>query len=354
MLVMQHPVFRRYWYPVMALSRLADGPQPFTLLGEKLALWLAPDGTPVAFADKCPHRGIALSLDSIVVDGALRCGYHGWRFGPTGACVGIPQQPGQSPGGNLRGVRTFRAQARHGYAWVCLDEPIADIPPLPHAGEEGWRQVFSFDETWSVNMFRVIENALDIAHVSYVHNRTLGSDDKPVFPRLDLIDEPGVLGHRCAYPVVNTPDQQKNLGIGGEQTFRRQLTLTWLPGAFVLEITYPTGLVHSICGFATPIGDGKVQRIQWSFRNDTEADAPAANVAAFDRRVQSEDRRLLETMGADFPLNPRAEAHMAMDRVGLMYRERLAALILRHDPNADLVRAELAQADPRGARAPVA
>lgn len=77
------------------------------------------------------------------------------------------------------------------------------------------------------------------------------------------------------------------------------------------------------------------------FRNDTEADAPAESVAGFDRRVQGEDRRLLETMAADFPLSPHAEAQMAMDRAGLMFRRRLIDLIERHDPNAHLVRAEL-------------
>jgi phenylpropionate dioxygenase-like ring-hydroxylating dioxygenase large terminal subunit len=341
MRVMQHPVFRRFWYPTLPLAELATGPRPFTLLGQKLALWLGPDGAPVAFVDKCPHRGTALSMDAKVVDGALRCGYHGWRFDASGACIEIPQAPGASAAGHRRCVQRFRCTARYGFAWVCLDEPLADIPPLPHADEPGWRQVLEFGEPWRVNMFRVIENALDIAHVSFVHLSTFGTDAKPVFPKLDPIEELGAFGFRCAFPVLNPPDQQQNLGIAQAETFRRQRNLVWTPGAFVIEITYPTGLVHSICGFATPIDDEHSQRIQFAFRNDTEADAPAANVAAFDRKVQNEDRRLLETLEADFPLNPRAEAQMAMDRMGLIYRERLAALILAHDPNADLVRAEL-------------
>jgi hypothetical protein len=38
---------------------------------------------------------------------------------------------------------------------------------------------------------------------------------------------------------------------------------------------------------------------------------------------------------------------MAMDRAGLLYRERLVKLILDHDSNAQLVRDELAAAQPR-------
>lgn len=348
MRVMQHPVFRRFWYPTVALHELAGGPRAFMLLGEKLVLWQGPDGAPVAFADKCPHRGVALSVDSRIVDGALRCGYHGWRWDASGACVEIPQQPGQHPGGHLKCVRRFACRGRYGYAWVCLDEPLADMPELPHADEGGYRQVFEFDEPWRVNMFRVLENALDIAHVSYVHTRTFGAEDKPVFSKLDMIETPETLGFRTTFSVVNPPEQQRNLGITAAETIRRQRILTWMPGAFMIEIAYPTGLVHAICGFATPIDDERVQRIQFVFRNDTEADAPAAQVAAFDRKVQSEDRRLLETLDADFPLSPHAEAQMAMDRPGLLYRERLVALISAHDPNAERLREELAAARPRG------
>lgn len=354
MRITDHPVFRRFWYPTVRIAELAEMPRAFTLLGRKLVLWLGADGAPVAMLDKCPHRGVALSVDSKVVDGALRCGYHGWRWGPSGECVEIPQQREQSPGGHLKSVERFRCSARYGYAWVCLGEPLADIPELPHAHDPAFRQVFEFDERWNVNAFRIIENALDIAHVSYVHNSTFGTEAKPVFPKLDLIDTAEHLGFRCSFPVVNPPDQQRNLGIATGETFRRQRILTWMPTTFMIEITYPNGLVHSICGFATPIDAGSIQRIQFVFRNDGEADAPAVNVAAFDRKVQSEDRRLLETLDEDFPLSPFAEAQMAMDRAGLLYRERLVKLICEHDPNAESVRRELEAARPRGGLASAA
>lgn len=48
------PIFRRFWYPTLRLAQLADGPQPFTLLGQDIVLWQRPDGTPAALEDKCP------------------------------------------------------------------------------------------------------------------------------------------------------------------------------------------------------------------------------------------------------------------------------------------------------------
>lgn len=41
MLTTQQPVLRNFWYAVMPLSMLADGPKPFTLLGERIVLsWM--------------------------------------------------------------------------------------------------------------------------------------------------------------------------------------------------------------------------------------------------------------------------------------------------------------------------
>ena len=50
MLVTQQPVFRKFWHAVMPLSRLASGPQPFTLLGESIVLFLDAQGEPAALA----------------------------------------------------------------------------------------------------------------------------------------------------------------------------------------------------------------------------------------------------------------------------------------------------------------
>lgn len=54
MLVTQQPVLRRFWYPVMPLDHLTQGPQSFTLLGQPLVLWLTDNGTPAALTTAGP------------------------------------------------------------------------------------------------------------------------------------------------------------------------------------------------------------------------------------------------------------------------------------------------------------
>ena len=90
MLVTQEPVLRRFWYPVIPIADLADGPQSFTLLGEPLVLWLTAAGKPAALGDRCCHRSARLSM-GVVQNGCLRCSYHGWAYDSTGTCTQVPQ-----------------------------------------------------------------------------------------------------------------------------------------------------------------------------------------------------------------------------------------------------------------------
>jgi phenylpropionate dioxygenase-like ring-hydroxylating dioxygenase large terminal subunit len=341
MLLMQHPVFRRFWYPTLAISELRSGPKAFTLLGEDLVLWMQEDGQPVALQDRCPHRRAKLSVDSLVVGGALQCGYHGWRFNGTGQCVLVPQMPELNPG-TKSGVKNFHCEERYGFAWVCLEqEPLLDIPHIRHSDDPSFRQIFEYAEDWNANMLVVCENALDIGHISFVHRRTFGNDLKPAAPRLNIVPLDNGVNFKCTVPVANHELQQKNLKIAEGETVRT-VDIRWLmPATFVLHFTYPNGLVHEICGFATPIDDGHIRRIQFVYRNDSEDDASADSVAKFDRSVAAEDRRMLESVDTNFVLSPVLLAHMMLDRPGLLMRRQLSKLLSEHDPNAALAAAEL-------------
>ena len=89
MLTTKQSIFRRYWHAVMPLSMLADGPKPFTLLGEAIVLFLDADGAPAALRDRCCHRTAKLSK-GWCEGGRLVCGYHGWNYDGTGR-VGLDQ-----------------------------------------------------------------------------------------------------------------------------------------------------------------------------------------------------------------------------------------------------------------------
>ena len=62
------------------------------LAGRHLALWRDEAGQPHLWEDRCPHRGMRMSL-GFVRGNALACLYHGWRFDGEGVCRHIPAHP---------------------------------------------------------------------------------------------------------------------------------------------------------------------------------------------------------------------------------------------------------------------
>lgn len=328
MLVTQQPVLRRFWYPVVPIAQLsADRPYPFQLLGQKIVLWLDAAGQPVAIADQCCHRSAQLSKGEIIA-GCVRCPYHGWSYDGSGQCVKVPQfQPEQAIPASYR-VAAFQCVARYDYAWVCLGEPLYPIPEIAEFGDPNFRLIHEFYETWQVSGLRAIENSFDSAHGHFVHASSWGDQSNPVPPPIDEIVETDLGFVMQHWVEVLNPDlQKKNLGIASEKTIRTNERRWFMPFARTLKIQYPNGLNHLIFTAYTPIDDRQSQLVQFCLRNDSEAEAKAADIIAFDRQVTEEDREVLETTEYDAPLSLSEEQHMASDKPGIMIRHRLAALL---------------------------
>jgi phenylpropionate dioxygenase-like ring-hydroxylating dioxygenase large terminal subunit len=331
MLVTQQPILKRFWYPVMPMAQLStETPQPFQLLGQQIVLWLDTTGNPVATVDRCCHRSARLSAGQII-DGCVRCPYHGWSFDGMGTCVKVPQLTPDQPIPRTYRIDGYHCQARYGYVWVCMGEPLNQIPEIPEVSDPQFRQIHQFYESWNASSLRILENAFDSAHGHFVHASSWGNQANPVPPPIDEVtetDDGFVM--RNWVEVLNPDLQKKNLGITANKTIRTNERRWYLPFARTLKIHYPNGLIHLIFTAATPIDDQSAQIIQFCVRNDTEADAKAADVIAFDRQVTQEDRVVLETTDYDAPLNVSEEEHMAFDKPGILMRHRFAALLKAH------------------------
>jgi phenylpropionate dioxygenase-like ring-hydroxylating dioxygenase large terminal subunit len=330
MLVTQQPALRRFWYPVMPEAALGDAPRPFTLLSQNIVLWRDGEGRPAALIDRCCHRTAKLSL-GFIDGGAIACGYHGWTYDRTGQCIRVPQahDPDRRPKFK---VAAYRAEARYGYVWVCLGEPLGDIPEIAEARDPSFRRIDEFYEVWNCGALRVMENSFDNAHFSYVHRSSFGDIQNPEPSTFTFTEHDWGFEAHSLVPVLNPEMQKKNLKIAGDRTVRDNLRTWWMPFCRKLRIKYPTGLQHIIITAATPIDDGHSQIVQFAFRNDSEEDAPAKDIIAFDRQVTNEDRFVLESTEYDSPLNMRSgeEYHMSSDRPSLIMRQHLLKLLADH------------------------
>jgi nitrite reductase/ring-hydroxylating ferredoxin subunit len=115
------------WYPVIASGDLAPGGvMPALLLGERLVVWRSDTGQIGVWNDRCPHRGMRLSMGAIRA-GSLICPYHGWEFDAEGACSHIPAHPDLSPSRAAR-ARLYPAVETGGYVWACIGEPATAQP----------------------------------------------------------------------------------------------------------------------------------------------------------------------------------------------------------------------------------
>jgi phenylpropionate dioxygenase-like ring-hydroxylating dioxygenase large terminal subunit len=177
---------RNAWY-VGALSReLNEQPLGRVILDESLVFFRAADGSPVAVADRCPHRFVPLSLGK-VKQGELECGYHGLRFGRDGVCVANPHGNKAVPrGANLRHYPIIE---RYGFIWIWTgDIERADqslMPTFPFLDSPDQFTAVHGYLPVAGNYQLVVDNLLDLSHVEFLH---------PMFSQAE-----GVAGHRTEF-----------------------------------------------------------------------------------------------------------------------------------------------------------
>ena len=189
----QRDLFGRTWNLV---AYEADVPNPGDSLPvqvgvEPVLLLRDRDGVLRAFLNMCRHRGMALTCEAGSGDGTVRCGYHGWEYAGDGALVRIPQRASQFADID---------PSRWGLVPVGIGlwDGMVFVNPDPGAEPfESWlgsypARVGPFDTSQLVEIFRLrvpvaanwklyIENHVDVLHLWYLHDETLGMYDHTGF-----------------------------------------------------------------------------------------------------------------------------------------------------------------------------
>ncbi|GAA4730885.1 hypothetical protein GCM10023350_12750 [Nocardioides endophyticus] len=167
--------FRNYWYPIMWAEQIGQKPVPITLLGEKIVL--VREGDQIhALHDRCPHRGVPLSLGRRQYEGTISCPYHGWTYRlDTGKmCAALTDGPSSPINGKV-GVRTYAVEQRLGLVWIYVgdDDPAPVERDIP---AELVENDFVLGGRWDIrpgNWRFAAENGFDEGHAKYLHNTAL-------------------------------------------------------------------------------------------------------------------------------------------------------------------------------------
>lgn len=118
------------WRPVAASDDLPAGHVYQTRLCDRpLAIWRSIGGKVNIWEDRCPHRGVRLSIGS-ALGNELRCQYHAWRFASgSGFCTHIPAKPDLTPPRAIRAT-LFAALEHVGLVWTRLDDSRSELPAI--------------------------------------------------------------------------------------------------------------------------------------------------------------------------------------------------------------------------------
>lgn len=179
-LAVDQPYPRNHWWLAAYSSEIGRDILARDILGEPVVLFRTEAGEPVALAGICPHRAFPLARGCLVGD-SLQCGYHGFRFAADGQCVAVPSQVGVPQNAALR---RYPLIERGDLVWIWTGEAEnADPAAMPDLaaigiGREDWAVEQHPLATVDARYMLLIENLLDLSHVSFIHDKTIPAGEK--------------------------------------------------------------------------------------------------------------------------------------------------------------------------------
>ncbi len=301
--------FANVWSPALLSKQVKQKPVSLWLGGERLVMFRGRDGQVATLFDRCPHRGVRLSLGRVTETGCLECPFHAWQFDGAGQATHVPLNPDAKR--ERLFARALPTREINGLIWVYT-AAVAQAPSEPVVPDSLARTDLArtyLQTEWHAHWTRAMENMLDSPHVPFVHRKTIGR-----FTRRYLKAD-----SRMEIEWHDTP-------YGGRTTARLddREEAAWLdfykPNMMVLNIPIPNQVfrMHAIC---VPMTADSVRMIVVGSRSFATSRLLNPFFALSNRRIVNEDRAVVES---SYPLEipPAAEElSVRTDRATLQFRK---------------------------------
>lgn len=169
------------WYAILESKEVKYKPVGVTRLSEKLVLWRDSKGGLNCIYDKCCHRGASLSL-GCVKEEKLECPFHGFLYQADGKVSTIPANGRSHIVDERFKVNSFKVKEKYGFIWLWNgDREDKNIPEIPFFEDLSDGFIYkTFKEVWDVHYSRAAENQLDVMHLPFIHETTIGKGGKTV------------------------------------------------------------------------------------------------------------------------------------------------------------------------------
>jgi nitrite reductase/ring-hydroxylating ferredoxin subunit len=181
-LAVDQPYPRNQWWVAAYASELGRALLARDILGEPVLFYRTENGDPVALAGICPHRSFPLERGRLIGD-AVQCGYHGFTFGADGHCQFVPSQK-NAP--QKSALRRYPLVERGNLVWIWTgQENLSDPSLIPDMeaigpGNPDWVVEQHPLATVNARYTLLIENLLDLSHVTFIHANTIPGGGKVV------------------------------------------------------------------------------------------------------------------------------------------------------------------------------
>ncbi len=311
--------FASVWTPVERSALLNKQPISVELAGEKVALFRDKSGSVRALIDRCPHRGVALSLGTVTPDGCLECAFHGWQFQGDGACSHVPLNPEARR--DLLSATALPARELGGLIWIYTapgaTAPVEPVAPDGLVRDDVARAVLV--EDWNAHWTRAMENMLDSPHLPFVHRRTIGralrAQLKPN-SKMHVDWEETPFGGRTTGWLDDTPNQA--------------VLEFYRPNMMALHIPIPGKhfRIHAIC---VPLGGNRTRMIIVGSRDFLKLPLFDVFFRKANFKIIREDRAVVESSSPSEVPPTAAERSVETDRATLQFRRYYHQTLLGGD-----------------------
>lgn len=307
------------WIVVCPSSVIGEKPQQVVVMGERLAVFRNDTGVHI-FKDLCIHRGAALSLGE-VKNGCLTCPYHAWEFDSSGACVNIPQLPAGVAIPAKAQATVYTSKEAYGFIWVNFEGNNPDFITYGPMTDSRYHNILWGPQQVQAKPPRIIENFLDVGHLSVVHLGKLGDEthreianysvheqDSRIYSDEIAIYQPNPDGMSEAKYVYYTYEILRPLTVlftkkDKEKGTHMSIMLTVRPE------TEDTSVAYGIMSF------------------DYDLNMPDEAVIAFQDEIFAEDKPIVENQKPEeLPLDLQVELSLVSDRMSIAYRQYLTKL----------------------------
>lgn len=232
------PYPRNHWYVAAFSHEVTREPLHRELFGDPVVLYRTEHGEPIALFDRCPHRGMRLSMGGTLIGDNIQCSYHGIQFGTDGRSCLIPS--GGVPTSAMA-VHRYPLKEIDGWIWAWAGDPaLVDESLIPDHEElgltaDGFHSYYGAMLEANSNYLFSIENLVDATHISFLHHGLIDTGNVASHPYVCTEDGSRVSMIREFRDEVIAPMVAKTMHLKGERADRTLELTSYAPNLCVVR-----------------------------------------------------------------------------------------------------------------------